>query len=183
MLPLILGSIAAAGGIFNAIGNIKKGSAAKNAAEYNADLAFKNAEDTLALGAEEERRVRVIARKQIGQSRANIGASGIQIDASALDVLQESAANAELDALGVRYQAFKKAEAFRADAALSRMGGAAARASSLFGAAGSILTGAGDSLGYFSGSGASRSSSSGSSLLNGSSVNASGSGRSFSNYA
>lgn len=151
MLPVLLSAITAGGALLGAVGKIKQGEAAAKAGEFNAEIAEQNAADTLVLGAEEERRVRVMARKTIGQARASIGASGIQADASALDVLQESAANAEMDAISIRYQTYKKAQTFKNDAALARMGGGAGLSSSLFGAAGSILTGINQTAGYYGG--------------------------------
>lgn len=111
------------GGLVSTVGQIRQGNAAANAANYNASMAEQNAAQVEAQAAEEERRSRLNAKKELGSARANYGASGVQIDGSALDVLQESAANAELDALTIKHSGAVKAQMFRNEAALSRYEG------------------------------------------------------------
>lgn len=52
---------------------------------------------------DEERRIRDESSKILGQMRASYGASGVTMEGSPLEVLRESAKNAELDALYTRY--------------------------------------------------------------------------------
>jgi len=84
-------------------GELQKGYANANAAEFNAAVARQNADLTLQQTIEQERRTRLQSRKAIGQLKTAYSASGVTQEGSALDVLQESAANAELDALTVRH--------------------------------------------------------------------------------
>lgn len=133
----------AAGAALSAVGSIRGGNAVANAAEYNAQNAEANAQESRQQASEEERRVRVQARKQIGAARANYGASGVTTEGSALDVLEESAANAELDALTVRHQGEMKARNFEQYANMERFKGREAKVAGYLGAAGSAAQGAG----------------------------------------
>lgn len=131
------------GSAFSAAGAYQSGQAGAMAARYNADLAEKNAVLAIQQGAEEERRSRVIARKTIGAARANYGASGVSTDGSAMDVLAESAAAAEQDALNIRNNASMKADAYRAEARMERLRGSAAETAGTLGALGALFGGAG----------------------------------------
>lgn len=63
---------------------------------------------------ENARRQSIEARKRIGLMRANYGASGVAIEGSALDVLEESAANAELDRLTILHGGTLDANRYKA---------------------------------------------------------------------
>jgi hypothetical protein len=111
------------------------------ASQYNEALDLANAKLSLQEAAEDERRLRVQNKKDIGQMRANYGASGVTIEGSPLDVLREGASIAELDALTVRHQGDVKAWAYENNARLDRFEGYASSsmlpgriAGSLFGA-------------------------------------------------
>lgn len=134
---------AVAGQAIGAAGNIRQGNAAEAAGEYNAQIAEQNAQATRATAAEEERRLRVSSRKQIGQARANYGASGVQLEGSPLDVLEESAANSELDALTVRHQGEQQARSLEQYATLERFKGKNAQIAGYLGAAGNVASAAG----------------------------------------
>lgn len=106
----------ALGSLASGIGQYQNGKSAAKAAKYNAKqaktqariyrlLGDRQAQIIEQRGAEEERRQRVVGYKALGAIRAGYGASGIDTSGSALDVLEESARNAELDALTVRYNA------------------------------------------------------------------------------
>lgn len=123
------------------IGQLSQGDAKSQAAEYNAQTAESLANQTQLQGIEQARRVRVNALKTIGEAKANYGASGVQLEGSALDILQESAQNATLDALNVKYQSDLKAFAYRRDAGSQRAAGENAKTASVYGAAASLLTG------------------------------------------
>lgn len=140
--PVTLAILGGASGGLQAFGAVSEGNAAKAAADYNARQAEEAAMLTRAQGAENERRVRAIARKQIGETQANIGASGLSFDGSALDILGESAANAELDALNTRYDAESKAAAYRNSASLQRMQGKMAQTSGYIRGASAVLSSA-----------------------------------------
>lgn len=76
------------------------------------DRANRNAAQVRAQGRELEKRYRITAGKQIGQARANVGASGVT-GGSAIDVLAESATNAERNALQIRSDTNFQADEFK----------------------------------------------------------------------
>lgn len=82
------------------------------------------------------------ARRVQGQLRANIGANGITLEGSALDVMENSAANAALDRQRLLYAGELKAIGFESTAALDRSAGDAAQTAGYMGAASSLLIGA-----------------------------------------
>lgn len=96
---------------------------------YNAELGRQNAVLTRQKSAEEERRYRIQAASELGDIRARYGASGITLDGSAMDVLEESAANAELNALTVRHEGEIQALAYEQAATLDEFNAANAKAS------------------------------------------------------
>lgn len=130
-----------AGSIMSAYGQKQAGDAALMAGEFNANNLERNAVLARQQAAEEERRLRVMARKSIGEMRANFGASGVTMEGSALDVLQESAAMAELDALTIRHRGDAQAAQMRNEAISERYRGASAQAGSRWSAAGTLLSG------------------------------------------
>jgi hypothetical protein len=122
------GAAQGVGGLLEASGHAAEGEARAAAAEYNAKSAEQNAKLSVAQAREEERRLRVMSRKQLGDMRANYAASGVQMEGSPLDVLEESAATAELDALTVRHGGQVKAAQARSEASLQRFQGEYAKA-------------------------------------------------------
>lgn len=125
-----------------AIGAINEGKSAKIAGDYNARVAEQNAVYSRQQAVEEERRSRVVSRKFLGDMRASYGASGITLEGSALDVLGESAANAELDALTIRSGGEAKYASYQNEAGNERLAGRNALKSSRLKAAGYLIQGA-----------------------------------------
>jgi hypothetical protein len=90
----VLPVLALAATAVSAAGTLASGISQMNAANAAASYAKKAA-------AENARRNAVAAQKQIGGIRANYGASGVTVEGSPLDVLEESARAAELDRLSI----------------------------------------------------------------------------------
>lgn len=134
--------IAAVSTIGGAIGSAEKAKGEAAAAEYNQSIQNRQAKASIAQAAETERRVRVGGEKALGGIRAAVGASGINMEGSALDVLEESATNVEMDALTARHEGAMKAWAYREGAALEGMKADNARTAGNWGVASSILGGA-----------------------------------------
>jgi hypothetical protein len=134
-------ALKAGGAGIGAYGDLASGYAAAAASDYNAELAENNADITEAKAVEDERKARIIARKSLGSMRANFASSGFTLEGSALDVLQESAANAELDALNIKYAGEAKAAAFRGEAAIERFKAKEQRKGAKIGAASTLLSG------------------------------------------
>lgn len=95
---------------------------------YNAQLSRYNAKLAAEKGVVDEARSRATGAKILGSMKAGYGASGVQMEGSALDVLEESAANAEMDAQLVKhgakvnefnFLAEAKMNEYKADAAIT----------------------------------------------------------------
>ncbi|MFZ5791862.1 MAG: hypothetical protein ACOY3L_14315 [Pseudomonadota bacterium] len=109
-----------ASGVLSAVGTLAQASSQAQAASYNAKVAQQQATYAQQAAAENERRQRIQSRQQIGQLRANYGASGLALESSPLDILEASAMNAELDALTIRHQGAVQANDYRNQSALYR---------------------------------------------------------------
>ncbi len=148
--PLIMAGVSTAVGM---AGSANQAAGAQAAAGYNAAVKEQQATAAVAQSAEDERRLRISSRSQLGGIRNAIGASGIQTEGSALEVLQSSASNAELDALTVRHQGQMKAWAYRAGANLDLFQGEQAKTQGDFAATGYLLKGLSSAAGSFGGGG------------------------------
>ena len=116
-------------------GNIIQGQGQKMAADYNAQIALQNAaiagQQSVAASEAQQRD----AARKIGAATAAYGASGVQTDSgSPLDVLAESARNASLDNLTLKYNYALKAQGLRNNAALSEAEGEYASTASILNA-------------------------------------------------
>lgn len=140
MGPLAI--IAAAGGIMGAAGNIIEGQAAYKAGKLNAGVLRLKAAEIRKKTVEDERQTMVNARKAVGEMKANYGASGVTMEGSPLDILEESIAAANRDSFNIRYAGEMEARSAEFDANLAEMQGKAARTSSYFGAFSSLAGGA-----------------------------------------
>lgn len=137
------GAIPVIGGIVGAFGANQQANATAQAASYNASVATQNAGEALYQGAVQLQQQQVRAAQQIGQGEANYGAAGVTGDSgSATDVLRMSAGNAERDALNITHASQMKAWSYQTGAYLDNMQGQNASTAAMYGAAGSMLTGA-----------------------------------------
>lgn len=135
--------LAAAGAGLKAAGALQAGRAGYKSGMYNAAVSERNAQTTAADTAAEEMRIRREARLIAGEAIAGQGMSGLQLGTgSALEVLRESAINAELDVLTTRRKGASAAAAMRQDAVMSRMGAKQARTAGFIGAASALIGGA-----------------------------------------
>jgi hypothetical protein len=137
-----------AGGLIQAYGIQRESEAQARASEFNAQVAAQNAEQAILIAAQEERRVRTLGRKQIGSMQAAYGASGIE-GGSSLDVLAESIANLELDAMNVKFSGQSKAANFRNEAAYERYRASETRSAGRISAAATLLSSGGQTVGQF----------------------------------
>lgn len=131
-----------ASSVMSAAGSIQQGNSAKAAAEYNARVAENNAITARQQAAAQEEQHRRLARRQLGQMRAAYGASGVTMEGSPLDILAQSAKDAELDALNIRYGGELKAQGLESEAVLERYRGKSAQRAGYMGAATGLLSGA-----------------------------------------
>jgi hypothetical protein len=120
----VASGIGFAGTALSALGAIQSGNAQARAAEYNAAAIQQQA-------ASNEASIRRNATRVRQAQEAAVGASGIELSGSPLEVIADSAANAELDALTVRYGGDVRASQERARGAQARQAGYMGAASSL----------------------------------------------------
>jgi hypothetical protein len=126
-----------------------QGQAQQNAANYNARMKEIEAGITREQTNAREEQQRRQARQVMGRQRAAVAQAGIGWGGSALDIMEESATFAELDALTIRYEGDLKAKGLLAEAEYDRYSGAvaaamgkAAKKASYVSAAASLLSGA-----------------------------------------
>ena len=140
----VVGAISAVGAGIKAVGSVIGGNKAKAAADYNASVSEQNAQQAEISAGLEEYRQRQLARKVIGRARGQVGASGIAASGSALDVIADSAAQAEMDAQMIRYRGAVQATNLRNQATSQRMEGSAAQTAGYISAASALTSGAYD---------------------------------------
>lgn len=130
-----------AGTAVSAVGQLASASAAKNASNFNAQVASNNAiaaRQTAAANAARESR---LSRKRLGALRANIGASGITLAGTPLDLLEDSAAEEELNRLSIIQGGETQARGFENTASLDRAAASNAQTAGFFGAGSELLLG------------------------------------------
>lgn len=142
-MPWIAAIVAVAGLAVSVAGKVKEGQAQSDAAEYDAAKAASNAIVVRQQAAEDERVFRVENRKLISGMNANVGASGLSSEGSPEQVIGESAANGELDALKLRQAGEVKALGYQSDVNLDSMRAQAYSSGATLSAAGQLLGGAG----------------------------------------
>ena len=115
-----------AGSAMAAVGSISQAKATSqqmqsnaDAANYNAVVANQNAETALQAGSANEDAQRRKSAVALGQQRAGLAESGIGLNSgTATDLTEQSALNAEMDALNIRYQGQTQAQAYKTQSAL-----------------------------------------------------------------
>jgi len=125
-----------------------QGQAQMNAANYNARMKEIEAGITREQSNAREEQQRRQAREVLGRQRAAVAQASIGFGGSALDIMEESATLAELDALTIRYEGDLKAKGLLAEAEFDKYSGQvsmamgkAAKKASYVSAAASILQG------------------------------------------
>jgi hypothetical protein len=147
----------AASTVVGFMGSMQQGRAAQAQANYqaavsrnNAQIAEWQAQDAIKRGQEEEDQHRRKVSQVIGAQRAGFGASGFDLgDATTIDILGDTAAMGEYDALTIRSNAAREAWGYRvqgsnymAEAGLQTARGASARSAAAWQGVGDLLGGA-----------------------------------------
>lgn len=125
-------------------GQILSGIQQYKAASYSAKVYEQEAKTQKQAAAYEEKKHRESVQRFIGIQRSRYGASGIDISAggSAQTIINDTAAQGELDALAIRYGGDIAAIQAKNRASMSRFEGKSALTSGLFGAGSTLLSGA-----------------------------------------
>lgn len=130
----------------SAYGQYEQGQSAKKAANYNAEMDKRAADDALQRGSIEAAKVKENTRKLISTQIANSGASGFDSSTgTALDLSVEAKGYGELDALTTINNAQRQASGLEAQADLDRYQGRASARAGTIGAAGTLISGASSS--------------------------------------
>lgn len=147
---MISAGAAIAGTAMSAVSAIQQGKQAQASAKFKAEMAQRNATIARQQAAAEEEKQRRLGYMRQGAARAAYGASGVALEGSPLDILEQSAAQEELDALNIRYRGEIGAQSAEGQAALSRMRGDQALSAGYMGAGSAILMGGARAAGMFS---------------------------------
>jgi hypothetical protein len=147
------------GGAMQMYGQYQQGQAAGAAGEYqaavarnNAIMAERQAADALARGDAAEKQQRLRVQGMLGKQKSALAGAGVQLDegSSGLDILGDTAAYGELDALTIRSNAEREAWGYRAQAGnyeaqarLNQMQGENSQMAGMIGAGSTLLTSAG----------------------------------------
>jgi len=134
--------LAAASAAVGVVSAISQGQQASAAAKYNSKVAENNAiasrQQAEANAAAQQRKARITQ----GSMRAGYGASGVGLEGSPMDVLEQSAAMAELDRQNILYGGQIRAQGYESTAGLEMMRSDNAVTGSYFNAGSALLTGA-----------------------------------------
>lgn len=155
MADPISGSLIIAASAMQAVGALQQGKMAEaqgraqqQASQYNARMKQIEAGIVSQQANAREEQQRRSARDVLGKQRAAVAQAGIGWGGSALDIMEDSAAKAELDALTIRYEGDLKAKGLLAEAEFDKYAGdvamatgKAAKKASYVSAAASILSG------------------------------------------
>lgn len=141
-------TLALIGTAVSAVGAIQQGRAAEKAANYNAAIADRNATIARQQAAADADTSRSVNSRRLGAMRAKYGASGVQAEGSVLDVMADSAAQAELEALNIEYKGDLAAQGYGETASLNRMQGKNARTSGYLNAGATVLLGSAKASSY-----------------------------------
>lgn len=126
MDPVTIASGASAVGSFLGFkGNQAAAKAARQTAEYNAQVAENEAVLVARQKVDEERSLRQNAERLVATQRVATAASGIQMSGSPLQALADTYFNTEMDALRIQYAADVAKTAAEAQATLERAQGRA----------------------------------------------------------
>lgn len=113
------------GAVLGYKGNQAAAKAARQTAEFNAQVAENEAVLLQRRKVDEEANMRKQSDRLIASQRVATAASGIQMSGSALDALADSYFNTEMDALRIQYAADIEQTAKASEAALARAEGRA----------------------------------------------------------
>lgn len=138
-------TISTVGTIVSTVGALSQGFASADASSYNAKLAQQNAVASRQQAAASARTADIEARKRLGAIEANVGASGVSMEGSPLDILQESARAAEMDRLNILYGGEVRARGYENTATLDRFKGDAAETAGYLSAGRELMGGYGRS--------------------------------------
>jgi hypothetical protein len=150
-----MGYAAAAYGIMalaagtKAYASVQQGKATAAWNNYNAKVAERNAEMAKLEAETEAGRKRAETQRLLSRQRAVYGKAGVEFEGSPLLVMEDTAAEGEMDALLIEYRGATQMQARRSQADLDRMRARSARRMGWYGVGTSILGGASSAGSYY----------------------------------
>lgn len=127
--------------LLGAVGAIQQGQAAKDAAEYNAQVQEQQSKIAQDQGAAKATEIAARTKQRLAGARAGSIQNGLELDGSVTDVLDTVRKQGALDELTALYDSNLRAQGLRQSAAAERAKGSNAVAASYLGAGTSLLTG------------------------------------------
>jgi len=144
-------TVAAAG--FGAYASVKQGKSQSDWNKYNAQVAERNAKTAKAVAEVEAARKRRETQRLSSRQRALYGKAGVTFEGSPLLVMEDTAAEGELDALLIEYRGLTQTQAYQSQAESSRMKARQAKAAGWYGAGTSLLGAASSATSMYGGGG------------------------------
>lgn len=142
-LPWIMAAAAAV----SAVGAVKQGQAASDAANYNADIARQNAASAEAQGEAADAMLKRQQEQRMGAAIAAFGAAGVDLTSgSPSDVLADNARQSTLDRLTQKYNYKMRALGYSDQAGLDDSNAANSRTAGYFNGASAALQGASSAI-------------------------------------
>lgn len=144
MAAITAAVVAGAGVALSVYGMQEQKKAAKKAGRLNAQDAEENARLSMERAKEDARMFRVSFRRDQDENIAAIGASGIKLEGSPLEVLHDNASAAEQDYQNILRGGEQQRDSYLRQARMFRSGAAAAGRAADIGSAATVLKGASD---------------------------------------
>lgn len=141
MAAITTAVVAGAGTLLTVYGMQQQKKANQRAADLNAEDAERNAGLVEQQAAEDERQFRLSFRRDEARNIAAIGASGIKMEGSPLEVLQDNVSGAERDAQNIRAGGAQAREGYIRQARMYRETGKAQAEAADIGSAAALLKG------------------------------------------
>ena len=121
-----------------AVSTISSAQQAKKSAETNAQIAERNAEIAKQKASADAAAQNRMSRQHIGAMEANYSASGVALEGSPLEVIEQSTRDAELDRLNILYGGEVRANNYGTEASIQNARGSNAMTSGYLSAASSL---------------------------------------------
>ena len=139
--PVTIGLMAVSTAM-SAVGAIREGNAAEATAEAQAQIAEQQAQAQRNVGQFQVAQERRAQRQALGQQMAQLGSQGTALTGQPIDLLADSAKQAELALQAIRFESEIAARNQESRAALTRFEGRQARSDGIFKAGTALLSGA-----------------------------------------
>lgn len=135
-------AIAQVAGIgMSAYSQYEQGRSQNEWSQYNAAIAERDAKASRQSAEYEAGRKRKETERLLGRQRALYSKAGVTFEGSPLLLMEETAAEGEIDALMIQREGKLRASRYQSEAELSRMKGSAAQRAGYWGAGSTLLTG------------------------------------------